>query len=302
MPTSVGRNARRRPGAVGGALRAVEAQQLAPQPLRHDDGGVGGGVRAPGDSRLHLAEGDLVGDEHRRLQAGTARLGDVVGRGRRRQARPQHRLTGEVEVAAVLDDGAGDDLARAAPRPGRAGRRAPRGPTSACPGSRPRRTGRTGARRGSGCRRGRRRGGLWSPVWLLGLAGTGDAGDGVPGTEGNRYWWFLLPSRLWERRRRHRTGAARAGTSTASPAARSSSRRPCVPSAATAPASGWTRSRPPHARRRRSSTATSPTGRGCTPPSPSGSTRRSSVTCPGPPPTRHPPTGGPWSERSSPRT
>ena len=60
-----------------------------------------------------LAEGDLVGDEDRRLEAGAARLADVVGGRLGRELRAEHRLAGEVEVAAVLEDGARGDLAEA---------------------------------------------------------------------------------------------------------------------------------------------------------------------------------------------
>ena len=111
-------------GAVAGrALGAVEAQQLAAQLLGDDDGRVRGRVDAAGDARVDLAEGDLVRDEDRGLQPGAAGLGDVVGGRRRRQARAEHRLAGEVEVAAVLEDRAGDDLAEPlAGRPWRATR------------------------------------------------------------------------------------------------------------------------------------------------------------------------------------
>ena len=72
---------------------------------------IGGGVHAAGDPGLDLAERDLVGDQHDRLQAGAARLLDVVGGrlGARRVA--EHRLAGEVAVARVLEHRAGDDLA-----------------------------------------------------------------------------------------------------------------------------------------------------------------------------------------------
>ena len=108
------REGRLRP--VGRGLGPVQAQQLAAQRLGDDDGRVGGRVDPAGDARLDLAEGDLVRHEDGGLEAGAARLGDVVGRRGRRQARPEHRLPGEVEVAAVLDDGTGDDLSEPLPR------------------------------------------------------------------------------------------------------------------------------------------------------------------------------------------
>ena len=76
-------------------------------------------------------------------------------RGCRRQARAEHGLAGEVEVAAVLEHGAGDDLAEPlAGRPKRATRPSRR--RSACPGSRPPRRRRWRGRKGCGCRRERR--------------------------------------------------------------------------------------------------------------------------------------------------
>ena len=60
-----------------------------------------------------LAERDLVGDEDRRLEPGAAGLADVVGRGLGRELRAEHGLAGQVEVAAVLEHGAGGDLAEA---------------------------------------------------------------------------------------------------------------------------------------------------------------------------------------------
>ena len=76
-------------------------------------GRVRGGVGATGDAGVDLAERDLVGDVDRRLQTGAARLLQVAGRGLGRQLGAEHRLAGQVEVAAVLEHGAGDDLAEA---------------------------------------------------------------------------------------------------------------------------------------------------------------------------------------------
>ena len=86
---------------------------------------VGGGVDAAGDAGLDLAERDLVGDEDRRLEAGAARLLDVV-RGRLgREAAAEHALARQVEVAAVLEHGAGDDLAEPLAAAGRSGSTSP---------------------------------------------------------------------------------------------------------------------------------------------------------------------------------
>ena len=60
---------------------------------------------------VDLTEGDLVGHVDRGLQAGAACLLDVCGRCHRRQLGPEDRFPGQVEVAGVLEDGAGDNLA-----------------------------------------------------------------------------------------------------------------------------------------------------------------------------------------------
>ena len=67
----------------------------------------------PAMPAVDLAERDLVGDEDRGLEAGAAGLLDVVGRRLGRQLAAQHDFTGQVEVAAVLEHGAGDRLAEA---------------------------------------------------------------------------------------------------------------------------------------------------------------------------------------------
>ena len=97
-------------GLVLGALRAVGLEQLLAQRLADGDRGVRGGVDAAGHAGLDLAELDLVGHEDRGLEAGAAGLLEVVGRGGRGEGRAQDRLTGEVEVARVLDDRSADDL------------------------------------------------------------------------------------------------------------------------------------------------------------------------------------------------
>ena len=67
----------------------------------------------PAMPALDLAERDLVGHGERRLQPGVARLLDVVGGGGVVERRAEHALAREVEVPAVLEHGAGDDLAGA---------------------------------------------------------------------------------------------------------------------------------------------------------------------------------------------
>ena len=88
----------------------VEGQQRLPQALAHGDRRVGGGVGASRDAGLDLAQGDLVGHEDGGLETGAAGLLHVEGGRGRGEARAQHRLPGEVVVAAVLEDGAGHDL------------------------------------------------------------------------------------------------------------------------------------------------------------------------------------------------
>ena len=90
---------------------AVGLQQGLAQPLVEGDRRVGGGVGAAGDAGVDLAEGDLVGDQDRRLQAGAAGLLDVVGGGLGGEAGAEHALAGQVAVARVLEDGAAGDLA-----------------------------------------------------------------------------------------------------------------------------------------------------------------------------------------------
>ena len=107
----VGTDLRQRPEPVGDGPRRVELEQGAAEVLVELERGVGGRVNAAGDARLDLPESDLVGDEDRRLQAGAARLLDVVRRGVRVEARAEHGLAGQVEVAGVLEHRAGDDVA-----------------------------------------------------------------------------------------------------------------------------------------------------------------------------------------------
>ena len=108
---SPGRIAARAARPARGVLGGVDLEQLLAELLADRDRRVGGGVGATGDADLDLAEGDLVGDLDRRLEAGAAGLLDV-GRGRLgRELRAEHRLAGQVEVAGVLEHGAGDELA-----------------------------------------------------------------------------------------------------------------------------------------------------------------------------------------------
>ena len=67
-------------------LGAVGLEQDLAELLADRDRRVGGGVGAAGDADLDLAEGDLVGDLDRGLEAGAAGLLDVVGRASRARA------------------------------------------------------------------------------------------------------------------------------------------------------------------------------------------------------------------------
>ena len=107
----LGSQAGERPEPPGDRARPAHVQERSSQVLVQRQRRVGRGVDAAGDADLDLPQRDLVGDQDRRLQTGPAGLLDVVGRGLGRQARAEHRLTSEVEVAAVLQDRARDDLA-----------------------------------------------------------------------------------------------------------------------------------------------------------------------------------------------
>ena len=108
---------------------------------------------AAGDAGVDLPERDLVRDEDRGLEPGAAGLLEVV-RGRVRiQARAEHGLARQIEIAAVLEHAAGGDLAEDLVLDRElADQRCPAW-RSACPGSRPSRRGRSAARTGFGCRR-----------------------------------------------------------------------------------------------------------------------------------------------------
>ena len=96
-------------------LLAVGVEQDLAQVLVEADRRVGGGVDAAGDAGVDLTEGDLVGDEDRRLQPGAAGLLHVVGGRLRREPRAEHALAGQVAVARVLQHGAAGDLAERSP-------------------------------------------------------------------------------------------------------------------------------------------------------------------------------------------
>ena len=98
---------------VAGGLAAIDLQQDAPQPFVDADRRVRRGVHPAGDAAVDLPEGDLVGHQDRRFQAGAAGLLQVVGRRLRRQPRAEHAFAGQVEVAGVLEHRAGDHFAQA---------------------------------------------------------------------------------------------------------------------------------------------------------------------------------------------
>jgi hypothetical protein len=93
------------PRALRKRLRAIDFEEEPAQVVVDLERGVAGRVDAAGDAPFDLPERDLVGDVDRGLQAGAARLLQVVGGRVGRQRAPEHRLTREVEVAAVLQNG-----------------------------------------------------------------------------------------------------------------------------------------------------------------------------------------------------
>ncbi len=95
----------------GGRLLAVGVEQHLAQALVEADRRVGGRVGATGDARVDLPEGDLVGDEDRRLEPGAAGLLHVVGGRLGGEPGAEHALAGQVAVARVLEHGAAGDLA-----------------------------------------------------------------------------------------------------------------------------------------------------------------------------------------------
>ena len=99
--------------AVLRGLGGVELQQHAARAVRERDGRVRDRVHAAADGGVELAEPDLVGEGAQGLHAGGAGHLDVGGRGGGGERGAQDGLAGEVEVARVLEDGAGGDLAEA---------------------------------------------------------------------------------------------------------------------------------------------------------------------------------------------
>ena len=99
-----------RPAAL---LARLRLEQHAAQVLVDRDRRVAGRVDAARDAPLDLAERDLAADRERGLEAGVAGLLEVVGGGGVVERGAEHALAREVEVAAVLEHGAGDDLAGA---------------------------------------------------------------------------------------------------------------------------------------------------------------------------------------------
>ena len=114
------------PDAARHALGPVGLEQHLPQVLVDADRGVAGGVDAARDAPLDLAERDLAADREGGLQAGVAGHLEVVGGRGVVERAPQHALAREVEVAAVLEHGAGDDLAGPLALQARSARRARR--------------------------------------------------------------------------------------------------------------------------------------------------------------------------------
>lgn len=98
---------------VASTLGAVRRQQRTAQGFVDADGRVRGRVGAPGNPHFNLAEGDFIGHQQRRFQAGAAGLLQVVGRGFGRQGGGQQRFAGQVEIPRVLDHSARSELAQA---------------------------------------------------------------------------------------------------------------------------------------------------------------------------------------------
>jgi len=138
-------------------LRGTGADERVAQPVRDRHGRVGDAVGAAGDAVCDLAEADLVAHVDRRLEARRARLLQLARRGVGVERGAEHRLAGEVEVAAVLEDSTAHDLADPMPgQPEPGGKAVERG-GQACRCCSPGGTRRGSARTGCGCRRRRRR-------------------------------------------------------------------------------------------------------------------------------------------------
>ncbi len=88
---------------VASALGTVGGQQARAQLLAVDDRHVGGCVRTATDTRLDLAQRDLVGNRDDAVQRGAAGTLQGDARGQRRQARRERGFAAQVPVAGVLD-------------------------------------------------------------------------------------------------------------------------------------------------------------------------------------------------------
>src|SRR5262249_40579156 len=96
-----------------GRGRAIEVEQDLAQFLVERERSGGGGVVPRGAPGVDLAQCALLGHRDRRLETGPARLLDVI-RGRLWcEACAEHGFAGEVAVAGMLEDRAGNDLAEA---------------------------------------------------------------------------------------------------------------------------------------------------------------------------------------------
>ena len=98
--------------AVGGGLCVVQLDQGLAQLIVNGQRCVGGGVYAAADAGLDATQGDSVCNLHQGSQAGAAGHLQVKSRGGGGQCGTDNGLAGQVEVAGVLQDGAGDDLAQ----------------------------------------------------------------------------------------------------------------------------------------------------------------------------------------------
>src|SRR2546423_9486188 len=87
-------------------------EQEPTQVFMAGDRRVAGGTAPAGDAVLDLAERDLVRDMNGCLKARAAGLLHVVGGSRGAEAGAKYRLAGQIEVATVLEDGAGGELAQ----------------------------------------------------------------------------------------------------------------------------------------------------------------------------------------------
>ncbi len=97
--------------AVHRGPRGVHVEQDVPEFVTEYDGRVADGVGAACNPAVDLAEGDLVGNEYCRLDAGPAGALQVHSRGLQGQPGIDHALAGEIPVAGVLDNGAQRDVA-----------------------------------------------------------------------------------------------------------------------------------------------------------------------------------------------